>query len=1584
MQYGEEHVPYAMKAFLEQLIARRLGSYTAEPGRLKEDAGREDTVLAGGYGYRQVLELVQNGADALLEQWEQNAGSSEVGRIHVQLHDGRLYVANTGAPLTVDGIEALLSSDSSPKRGNQIGRFGLGFKSLLKLGGRIDVFSRQLGAMRFDPERCRRELRERFKVPVAPRLRLAWSLDDEERTRDSVCNALGWAETIVRVEVEADDLLEHLHQEIHAFPAEFLLFFPVPTVLTLDDGQARREIRLLDDGPDRMLHDGAGASRWRIVQREVQVADPRARDDATHIHARDSVPVAWAMPLEGRRDEAGRFWAFFPTKTPTYLPGIVNAPWKLNSDRNAIIGGEWNRALMLAAATLIAESLPGLSSLEDPSRPLDAFPRQLARSDEDAAPLVEATWKHLETAAVIPDANGALRTAFELQRHPRDTPALAQMWQGLADDKARARLIHPNCLEKAQRNSRLKALAERMQKPHDDQTAAALGVCAAASWFAAIASTETATALEVLKLAKNYKDDTKSGEWESIRRTLAIVPTALDTLVTPDQAVLAPAGVAVPGRTSVEAGLEANADARDILVNVLQISEPDSDLWLSVLREALPKRDSNTDADWRRLWERLRVVPADVQRRFLQQSDNEVRVRRRDGRWARADGVLLPGKLVNDDDSAANLKILVDDETHAADGALLDILGVSDLPKGNIGPAKYREVSRDGDPLLAWLATCRRRYKEEQQNSGRDYYLEPSPISMPRGFALLIELADTANARFTLHMIACLTEPPYKEPVHLAHATTPKKYATIEVMRPLPWFLLSHGRVEVGSGISVPLGALVARRGEPALRSWVAKIGDEAALASLSEAFPATYPRAEDLRKLWNAAIGALATEDALTNGTLTDLWQGAGQDGVVPAALHTKSGLVALDEVCVTTSADLAQRARAGGRVVVALDEPTMKLWVSHGAKDLANLMEVAWESEAGGPQRLVDVVPELADALRPAVQETVLCQYVVGLKLRIDGTSHPRPCLLRDGTLYLDAEQLMPLSRGARLRCLIEEIDPAGWLDSPAQEMLQRVGDAKVDERRASVAEGATLADRLLRAVGGRPEPLLVVLGTSLKDQDFIRNCSPQMLAELVLAQLGPTTLSRLQSALAQEGLKPPARWGTADARNFVTRIGFPEEFAASAESQRNAEELVSGPIELPPLHDFQHEVFDGLGALMACGTGRRRAVVSLPTGGGKTRVAVQAAVQLVLAPEGERRSALWVAQTDELCEQAVQAFRQVWVNLGAKDTDLRIVRLWGGNRSPAKQESGNPVVVVASIQTLNNRLDLKGLDWLSEPGLVVVDECHHAIAPSYTSLLRWLDAEAPRPGAPTKDEPPIIGLSATPFRVGDDESERLARRFDRRWLPDGQEQLYAKLLQQGVLASPRYEQLDGVALTSEQLDQIGQYDLNSEATKLSNVLDEINKDLGNDRQRNERLVRYIQDSQEQSILLFANSVEHSVEMAARLQLTGITAAAISGDTPTAARRWFLQRFQQREIRVLCNYGVLTTGFDAPKTDMVLIARLVFSPVRYMQMVGRGLRGERNGGTPSCRIVTVKDNLGRFQDRHPYHYCREYFAAPNGPFLR
>ncbi len=1562
---------------MTEIVARlhdsTLRAYEARQALLGEHYGIEQVVLAGGYGYRQVMELVQNGADAVLEACQQENDPSTDNRIQVVLRDSRLYVANTGAPLSVEGLDALLSSHSSPKRGNQIGRFGIGFKSLLRLGGRIDLFTKSNGAIRFDPERCRRELQEKFGVEHVPGLRLAWPLEESERAADPVLDDLAWAETIVLAEVKTEGFEEHLRQEIASFPAEFLLFLPVHLLLHLDSGTGKiRELRVETRGEERLLHSGEEQSRWPVVSREVAITDERARADATHIHARQSVPVAWAIPLEGKREEAGRFWAFFPTQTPTYLPGILNAPWKLNSDRNAIIGGEWNTSLMREAARLVVETLPLLSTHEDPGRPLDAFPRQLERKDEDAAPLVEAIWTALKGAAVVPDAAGKLRQARELWRHPRDNAELAKQWQALANDEQRANLVHPSCYDR-QRASRLNALAERL-KPEGAEPPKCPNLQRrdAHAWFVAVASVDPDKALEVLKLAEAYANDCNQSEWNQVRNTLAIIPTDAGQLVTAGQAVFAPEGTVIPdGRHPVARVLCENPEARRILEEVMKVRPLDDSVWATVLSEVLsgipayPPDANNTG--WMSFWMRLRSAPESVRSRFVDQNRYRIRVRRRDGNWVLAENVLLPGALVSAGDPSENQKVLVDPTVHLDDDPLLRALGVCEFPKG----VDY--VSRF-EGLDDWLQHWRRHYRQHVSRSPRYDLLNPCWLELPKGWCFLPHLHGLPNAKLSDRFLVQLGKGEFPAKVTFGHSTT--RYPDIEVSHPLPWFLLKHGLVQVGSE-TVRLAAIVARRSEPALAKLPNWQQLQPALEKLEGATPEVKPSPDDIQALWRALIKLLVTPTALGDDSLRELWAGAARDNVVPdAPLPGAEGEIPLSDVFVTGSPDLARRARTNGRVVVTLDDHALQLWLKKGAQNLASLMSPQWTEQTGPEALLADTVPEVCEVMRPEAKASARCQPVTGLKLTIAGQADPVPCLMWESKLLLDWGQLATLSRAERLKRLLTEIAPAGWLKCAPEEALSILGDAKMDELRAKVAQGNTLPERLLLAVGNRPEPLRQALG-DLATMDFVQRCSPLQLAELVLAHLGPATLATLKDTLEAEGLKPPSRWNTAEAREFVASLGFPEEYAASAESRREPEEVISGPIDLPPLHDFQLEVLEGIKTLVVPGPGRRRAVVSLPTGGGKTRVTVEAAVLLVLKPEGAQRSVLWIAQTDELCEQAVQAFRQVWINLGAKGTNLRIIRLWGGNPNPAPPEPGKPIVVIASIQTLNSRMGAGTLEWLQKPGLVVVDECHHAITPSYTNLLRWLDAEAPRPGQTPKDEQPILGLSATPFRTDDEESQRLASRFDRRWLPADQEHLHRRLLDQGVLARVEAEPLQsGVEVPSDVLETLLSLLDKGEGIDFENRLEELNQLLAGNKQRNERLVERIKAAQEKSILFFANSVLHAEEMAARLNLEHIPAAAVSGNTATAARRYFLDRFQRGEIRVLCNHTVLSTGFDAPKTDMILIARQVFSPVRYMQMVGRGLRGPKNGGTERCRIVTVLDNLGRFQDRHPYHYCQRYFA--------
>ena len=119
---------------------RCLAAYRENPLLVAQDGAIEISTAEGGYGRTSFYELIQNGADALV-------GSS--GRVAVHLVNDTLYCANEGEPLTVKGADALMTSHMSVKRGVEIGRFGLGFKSVVGISATPQVFSRS-GSLGFD------------------------------------------------------------------------------------------------------------------------------------------------------------------------------------------------------------------------------------------------------------------------------------------------------------------------------------------------------------------------------------------------------------------------------------------------------------------------------------------------------------------------------------------------------------------------------------------------------------------------------------------------------------------------------------------------------------------------------------------------------------------------------------------------------------------------------------------------------------------------------------------------------------------------------------------------------------------------------------------------------------------------------------------------------------------------------------------------------------------------------------------------------------------------------------------------------------------------------------------------------------------------------------------------------------------------------------------------------------------------------------------------------------------------------------------------------------------------------------------
>ena len=112
----------------------------------------------------------------------------------------------------------------------------------------------------------------------------------------------------------------------------------------------------------------------------------------------------------------------------------------------------------------------------------------------------------------------------------------------------------------------------------------------------------------------------------------------------------------------------------------------------------------------------------------------------------------------------------------------------------------------------------------------------------------------------------------------------------------------------------------------------------------------------------------------------------------------------------------------------------------------------------------------------------------------------------------------------------------------------------------------------------------------------------------------------------------------------------------------------------------------------------------------------------------------------------------------------------------------------------------------------------------------------------------------------------------------------------------------------------------------------------------------------------IVYSCTVDHAKFLASALLVNGVSAAAVTSQTPKHMRLDYIEKFRNGELKVLVNHSVLTTGFDAPRTNNIVITRPIFSDILYEQIVGRGLRGPKFGGTETCRIVDFTDNIGCF----------------------
>lgn len=401
--------------YIAQESKKTLEAYKHQPNLVDEQANHEEGIASGGYAHRQLFELVQNSADAL-------SGKSDGGRIAIRLTRECLYCGDDGKPINQEGVKALMFSHLSPKQGtDEIGRFGLGFKSVLGVTETPEFFSRS-GSFRFD----RHHSKERIQkvVPHAkhyPALRLADPIDpSESRDKDPILHELMcWATNIVRLPLKPkahDDLVRQMKE----FKQAFLLFVKHVSQLTLKDDLSDLDRNLEVQKVDGLylLGDGDSTSEWKLFKCMHPLSD-KAKDDQGSLDDCHEVPIWWAAPLDRLRDP-GNFWAFFPTQSASLLAGILNAPWKTNEDRQNLLQGPYNHELIKAAAMLVADKLPELATQSDPARHLDALPRRPEAGDSKLVNLLrDNLFSHLNGRRVVPDQDGKLRSTEEVLYPPK-------------------------------------------------------------------------------------------------------------------------------------------------------------------------------------------------------------------------------------------------------------------------------------------------------------------------------------------------------------------------------------------------------------------------------------------------------------------------------------------------------------------------------------------------------------------------------------------------------------------------------------------------------------------------------------------------------------------------------------------------------------------------------------------------------------------------------------------------------------------------------------------------------------------------------------------------------------------------------------------------------------------------------------------------------------------------------------------------------------------------------------------------------------------------------------------------------------
>ncbi|HEX8344017.1 MAG TPA: helicase, partial [Actinoplanes sp.] len=405
---------------VEEQFEGAINSYQALPTLIPEHAGLEESIRTGGYANRTLHELVQNAADAMSGDSTAHQGAAGRVEIVLDIENHNLYCANTGRPFSASGFTSIMHAYVSAKRGDEIGRFGLGFKSVLAVSTAPQVFSRSI-SFEFNSLAARNRLAAiGFAAKRYPVLRTATVIDpDTAFAADSVLAELAeWATTIVKLPLVTG--LDRLRREIEDFASEFLLFVGAVREVRLriidpEEFETSHRSRDFGDGIFKIERPDGSGDEW-IVENRMHESSAEARAEVGEAVSRKRVKVTVAVPKRHARLRIGKFWSYFPLVDNTSASALFNAPWSVNDDRTTLLENAYNREILGTVAGMFVELLPRLSGDDDPAVHLDYMP---ARGDESLSFGDKLLCAHVPRFAAIrqlvPNASGTLTAATELR-----------------------------------------------------------------------------------------------------------------------------------------------------------------------------------------------------------------------------------------------------------------------------------------------------------------------------------------------------------------------------------------------------------------------------------------------------------------------------------------------------------------------------------------------------------------------------------------------------------------------------------------------------------------------------------------------------------------------------------------------------------------------------------------------------------------------------------------------------------------------------------------------------------------------------------------------------------------------------------------------------------------------------------------------------------------------------------------------------------------------------------------------------------------------------------------------------------------